>query len=101
MKNKKVIAPFEFSGQGFLLWDDDNSIVIGVIGNFGQTSKKPVDITAKIIDMVEDEYGAEDVKILKSVKIKGFEEKVSIEVETNENGEEMLRRLSITKTGIY
>jgi hypothetical protein len=97
----KITAIFESQHTGYILWDDNNNYVIGVITNYGQKSDKPVDITDKIINMVEDEYGAEDVKILKSVKIKGYEDKVFIEVETNENGEECLRKLSITRTGIY
>jgi len=100
MENK-VTAIFGSEGQGFLLWDDDQSLVIGVISNGGKTSDDAVDITAKIIDMVEDEFNAEEVKVLTNIHIEGFEDKVSIEVNTLEDGEECSRNLCITRTGIY
>lgn len=100
MENK-VTAIFGSEGQGFLLWDDDQSLVIGVISNGGKTSDDAVDITAKIIDMVEDEFNAEEVKVLTNIHIEGFEDKIAIEVSTTEDGDESFRRLAITRTGIY
>ncbi len=98
---KKVTAIFDNPGQGFLLWDDDQSSIICVIANEGKTSNDAVDITHKISDAVEDEYNAQDVKVLTNIHIEGFEDTVSIEVNTLEDGEECSRNLCITRTGIY
>ena len=58
-----------------------------------------MDITSKIINMVEEEYNAVKVKVLTNVHIDVFE--VGIQIEDEEEGEKQARNLRITKTAIY
>ncbi len=101
MENKITISELNPS-QGLLVWDDEQNLVIGVITSTGiNHSEKNEDLSSRIIDMVEDEYNAENVKILTDVHINGIEDDVFFDVETLEDDDTMIRKLRITKIGVY
>ncbi len=98
MENKITISELN-PGEGLLVWDNDQSTVIASIHN--TEPAKDVDLTARIIDLVEDEYNSTNVKILQSVHIEGYEDNIDFEVGGVEDGDEMVRNLRITRIGVY
>ncbi len=48
---------------GYALYDSDENVLIGVIKCSTQDEKEVVDITKKIKTMIQEHFGAEDVKL--------------------------------------
>lgn len=100
MAKNKITAQFQ-KAQCISVWDDELSELICVIGNSDNKEEK-VDISDKVIDLVQDHFVCEKVKLLENAHIEGFEDSVSFDVETKEDGgQKGIRKINLSMISVY